>query len=302
MAVLLCTKDGERFLAEQLDSINAQTLSGWKVWASDDGSCDGTRAILDQYGCRWGGRLSVQSGPERGFAANFLSLAGNEKIRAEYYAFSDQDDIWNPDKLARAVAWLKTVPAPEPALYCSRTRIIDETGREIGLSPLFVKPPGFANALTQNIGGGNTMVFNHAARRLLQAAGGEDNAVSHDWLAYLVVSGCGGRIYYDARPSLCYRQHTANLIGCNTGLVAKLVRLRLLLQGRFKDWNSRNLRILGGIHHLLTPESRSILQYWENLRQQPLLPRLAGFARAGIYRQTVSGNLGLLVALLFRRI
>ena len=302
VAVLLCTKDGERFLAEQLESINSQTFSGWKVWASDDGSHDGTLTILDQYRSLWGGKLSVQPGPERGFAANFLSHVCNEKIMAEYYAFSDQDDIWERDKIARAVAWLDTVPATEPALYCSRTRLIDEAGREIGLSPLFVKPPGFANALVQNIGGGNTMVFNHAARILFKEAGRLGDVVYHDWFAYLVVAGCGGRIFYDSWPSLYYRQHSSNLIGCNRGLAARLLRFRLLLQGQYKEWNNRNIKMLRGIHPLLTPENRSILKYWEDLREQPLLLRCAGFARAGIYRQTVFGTLSLLVALCFRRI
>ncbi|MCX5875931.1 MAG: glycosyltransferase family 2 protein [Deltaproteobacteria bacterium] len=301
MAVLLCTKDGERFLAEQLDSINAQTFSGWKVWASDDGSRDGTLAIFGQYGFLWGGRLSVQPGPERGFAANFLSLVCNEKIIAEYYAFSDQDDIWEVDKLARAVSWLETVPATEPALYCSRTRLIDETGREIGLSPLFLSPPGFANALVQNIGGGNTMVFNQAARALLQEAGPEIEIVAHDWWAYLIIAGCGGTVFYDPRPMVRYRQQGKNLMGANIGWLPKLVRIRLLLQGRFKEWNARNIKALQGVSRMLTSENRQILKGWAEFRQQPLLPRLLGFNRIGVYRQTPAGNLGLLVAALFRR-
>ncbi|HIJ89332.1 MAG: glycosyltransferase family 2 protein [Desulfobulbaceae bacterium] len=301
VAVLLCTKDGERFLAEQLDSINCQTFSSWKVWASDDGSCDGTRAILDHYRAMSGGRFSVQPGPQRGYAANFLSLVCNEKITAEYYAFSDQDDIWEVDKLARAVAWLKAVPATEPALYCSRTRLIDETGREIGLSPLFSRPPGFANALVQNIGGGNTMVFNHAARLLLQEAGCELDVFAHDWWLYLLVSGCGGTVFYDPRPMVRYRQQGMNLMGANIGWLPKLVRIRLLLQGRFREWNAGNLKALQGVSRMLTSENRQILKGWAEFRQQPLLPRLLGFKRIGVYRQTPAGNLGLLVAALFRR-
>lgn len=301
VAVLLCTKDGERFLAEQLDSINAQTLSGWKVWASDDGSCDGTRTILDQYACRWGGRISVQSGPSLGFAANFLSLVCEEKIAAVYYAFCDQDDVWEADKLARAVAWLATVPSTVPGLYCSRTRLIDAADREIGLSPLFSRPPGFANALVQNIGGGNTMVFNQAARLLLQKAGSRVDVVTHDWWTYLLVTGCGGMVFYDPSPRVRYRQHGGNLMGANTSRSAKLVRLRLLAEGKFKEWNTRNLKALQGVKQMLTPENQGRLARWAGFRKQPLLPRLLGFKRSGIYRQTLAGDLGLLVAALFRR-
>ncbi len=303
MAVLLCTKDGERFLAEQLDSINAQTFSGWKVWASDDGSCDGTLAILDQYASRWRGRLSVQSGPKLGFAANFLSLVCNEKVTAAYYAFCDQDDIWEPEKLARALAWLATVPSTVPGLYCSRTRLIDEADREIGLSPLFSRPPGFANALVQSIGGGNTMVFNQAARALLQKAGNRGvDIVTHDWWAYLLVAGCGGTVFYDSCSTVRYRQHGGNLVGANIGWSASLARIRLLTEGRFRAWNAKNLRALQEVNRMLTPENQEVLARWAKSRKQPLLPRVLGIKRAGVYRQTLAGNLGLLAAALFRRL
>ena len=169
VAILLCTYHGQHYLAEQLDSFAAQSHSNWEVWASDDGSKDDTHAILEAYQQKWpDGRLSIHFGPAEGFAANFLSLTCKASIDADYYAYSDQDDIWEPNKLARAVEWLNTLPENIPALYCSRTRLVDSNNNEIGVSPLFAKPPSFANALMQNIGGGNTMVFNNAARNLLR--------------------------------------------------------------------------------------------------------------------------------------
>lgn len=294
--------NGAPFLGEQLDSIAAQSLPDWQVWASDDGSQDETPAILGQYRAAWGEeRLLLQAGPARGFAANFLSLACRADLKAEYYAFADQDDIWEVDKLQRALAWLETVPQTVPALYCSRTRLIDEAGREIGLSPLFSRSPGFANALVQNIGGGNTMVFNDAARALLQQAGPEIEIVAHDWWAYLLVTGCGGRVFYDPLPSLRYRQHGNNLVGANTGGLARLARILLLAKGRFKEWNAINLKALQEVDRMLTSENRRILKEWTESRGQSLLPRLLGFNRAGIYRQTLAGNLGLLGAVIFRR-
>lgn len=303
VAILLCTMNGQRFLGEQLDSIAAQTFPGWQVWASDDGSQDGTLAILEQYRAAWGEeRLVIQAGPGREGTANFLSLACRADLEAEYYAFADQDDIWEADKLHRAVAWLETVPNGIPALYCSRTRLIDEAGKEIGLSPLFSRPPGFANALVQNIGGGNTMVFNQAARALLQEAGDEVDVFAHDWWAYMVVAGCGGTVFYDSHPMVCYRQHGRNLVGANIGWSARLARVHLLFQGRFKEWNARNLKALRGIVRMLTPENRRTLETWAEFRKQPLPVRLLGFKRVGIYRQTLAGNFGLLVAAFFRRI
>jgi glycosyltransferase involved in cell wall biosynthesis len=229
-------------LADQLDSFAAQTHSHWDVWASDDGSQDDTRAILSAYEKKWDrNRLFVGTGPARGFAANFLSLVCNAMVKADYYAYSDQDDIWEAGKLERAIACLKGVPRDVPALYCARTRLVDAENSDIGLSPLFSRPPSFANALMQSIGGGNTMLFNNATRALLQKAGRDVDVITHDWWTYLVVSGAGGKVFYDAHPSVRYRQHDENLVGMNSSWSARLVRLRMLWHGRFRQWNDMNL-------------------------------------------------------------
>src|SRR5476651_1484841 len=237
VAILLCTYQGQRYLAEQLASFEIQYHSNWSVWASDDGSKDDTRAILAAYQEKWPkGSLHVLSGPAEGFAANFVSLTCNDLVEADLYAYSDQDDIWEADKLARAVQWLQSLPADVPGLYCSRTRIVDADNNEIGLSPLFSKSPGFANALMQNIGGGNTMVFNNSARQLLRDAGENRSVVTHDWWAYMLVAGCGGQVFYDPEPTLRYRQHRGNLVGTNSSWVSRFKRIRMLFQGCFRQW------------------------------------------------------------------
>lgn len=303
VAILLCTYNGQDYLAEQLDSFAAQSYPDWKVWASDDSSKDNTRAILKDYQEKWGAdRLVIQSGPAKGFVANFLSLTCNSSVHADYYAYSDQDDIWEADKIQRAVQWLATVPAEIPALYCSRTRLVDVNNNEIGLSPLFAKPPSFSNALVQNIGGGNTMVFNDAARRLLCEAGDDLDLVTHDWWVYLVVAGCGGKVFHDHHPEIRYRQHGDNLIGSNIGWIARFARIRLLLRGSFKNWNELNIRAMQRIRHRLTTENRTILDEFSLARHSWILPRLIGILRCKIYRQTLLGNMGLMAAIFLKRI
>lgn len=303
VAILLCTYHGQHYLAEQLDSFQAQSHSNWEVWASDDGSEDNTHAILEAYQQKWPvGRLSIHFGPSEGFAANFLSLTCRASIEADYYAYADQDDVWESDKLERAVRWLQTVPENTPALYCSRTRLVDAENNEIGLSPLFCKPPSFANALMQNIGGGNTMVFNNAARALLREAGEDTPVITHDWWAYMVVSGCGGKVFYDSHPSLRYRQHDGNLVGMNATWAARFKRIRMLWEGRFRNWNDSNIAGLRKLQHKLTPENRETLERFAKARQMSLIPRLTHLKRSGIYRQTLFGNLGLIAAAIFGKI
>ncbi|ANN69106.1 glycosyl transferase family 2 [Bordetella bronchialis] len=303
VAILLCSYNGEKFLREQLDSIEAQTFPNWKVWVSDDGSRDGTLQILNEYRQRWGGdRLEIVRGPSRGFAANFLSVACRHEIHADYFSYADQDDIWEADKLERAVTCLEKLGVELPALYCSRTRLIDEAGAELGLSPLFTQKPDFRNALVQNVGGGNTMVFNAAGRQLLLDAGPDLDVVAHDWWTYVAISAAGGTIVYDPQPSLLYRQHGGNLIGSNQGLGARLARVRLLLKGQLREWIDANVAGLGRIQGRLPYAQLQIFLEFDSSRHGGIIRRLAGLRRSGVYRQTVGGNIGLIVASFFKKL
>ncbi|WP_202801000.1 glycosyltransferase family 2 protein [Candidatus Regiella insecticola] len=305
IAILLCTYNGERYLAKQLDSFSVQTYPNWQILASDDGSIDNTLAILKSYQAKWSvKKFSIYSGPAKGFAANFFFLThkANRLINTDYYTYSDQDDIWQADKLQRAIDWLSTVPKNIPALYSSRTCLIDTNDHCIGFSPLFTKPPGFANALVEAIGGGNTMVFNRAACELVCQASQQIDIISHDLWVYTVISGCGGQIFYDADPSVCYRQHDSNLVGRNNSWPALFVRIRMLFEGRFRNWNDAKIHALQPIEAKLTPENKAILREFTAARNKKFWPRLVGLKRSGIYRQTGLGNLGLTVAAIFNKV
>lgn len=303
VAILLCTYHGQHHLADQLESFTAQIHSNWEVWASDDGSKDDTHTILESYQGKWGAdRISIHFGPSEGFAANFLSLTYKAGIEADYYAYSDQDDIWESDHLSRALDWLKTVPADIPALYSSRTRYISEDGSDLGFSALFNKPPSFCNALVQSIAGANTMVFNQAARLLLTKTPSQLNIVSHDWWAYMLVSGCGGRVLYDSYPGVRYRQHDNNMAGQNTTILARLQRLKGLLAGRFKNWNEINLIALNEMSSFLTSENREVLSLFSKARRGSVFSRVYNLYYSGVYRQTFAGNIGLLFAAILRKL
>jgi len=303
VAILMCSYNGQSFLAEQLESLQRQTHSNWTLYVSDDGSQDETLNLLQASSMQWGAeRIQIIEGPRRGFVANFLSLTCRADIKADFYAWADQDDIWKEDKLQKALAWLATVPKHTPALYCGRTELICDAGTTIGYSPKFSLAPHFSNALVQNIGGGNTMVFNHAARELLREAGDHLIVPSHDWWAYLLISGAGGAVHYDPIPTVLYRQHDENLVGTNSSWSARLKRLRMAFQGRFYEWNSQNIHALETMRHRLSKEHRAKLASFKAARGQKLLLRILGFQRAGLYRQTLIGNLGLILATLLKKI
>ena len=293
--------DGARFLPEQLASIAAQSHRSWRLFASDDGSTDATRAILEDFSAAHPGQVEIRRGPCAGFAANYLALAGDPGIRAGFYAFADQDDVWQPDRLARGVARLADVPAATPGLYGGRTVLIDAAGRETGRSPRFRTAPGFGNALVQSIAGGNTMLFNQAAKELLERAR-PATVVAHDWWIYLLVSGAGGRVIYDPEPTVRYRQHAANAIGDNQGWAARLRRMRMLAGGKLAEYSDVNLAALERAWPLLTPEAQAQVARLRRGRRQPFLGRLACAPRLGLYRQTRGGTFTLWLALVAGRL
>lgn len=303
VTILLCTYNGARFLPPQLSSFEAQDFTDWRLVASDDGSTDDTIATLERFRSKLeSGRAEIRHGPRQGFVANFLSLACDRSISSDYYAFSDQDDVWEPGKLSRAVARLRALPANEPALYCSRTRLIDEDGRDRGFSPLFRRRPSFRNALVQSIGGGNTMVFNSAVRDLFMLAGPNAQVAAHDWWAYLLTAAVGGHVIYDPEPNVRYRLHPGNIVGSNVGFLNHARRLNMISKRRFSRWMDLNTEALKPLEPHMTEENLRAFELFCDARKRHVLVRTIGLLRAGIYRQTALGDFGLIVASLMRRI
>ena len=308
VAILMATWNGAAYLDGQLASIAAQTHRGWTLTASDDGSDDATPAILAAFAqSRRHGQVRLRQGPRRGSTANFLSLIAEGPGQAAFVALSDQDDIWLPDKLARALATLGPCDPDRPALYGARTIIADRHGRATGRSPLFTRPPSFGNALVQSVAGGNTMVMNAAAAALAARAASLAldlgcEPACHDWWLYQLVAGCGGTVIYDPEPALLYRQHGANVIGANGGAVARLRRVRMLLGGRFARWTDMNLAALAPVADCLTDDARTRIATLRTLRTRRGAGALLGLRRAGLTRQTAGGTLSLALAAMIGRL
>lgn len=304
VAVILGFYNGQQHITEQLQSIFEQSHQALHVYLSDDLSSipfDLQQVDLD---ARHFKNLSIGFRQHNvGFTNNFLNALAAIDHGYEYFAFSDQDDIWHQQKLERAIESISSVPSDKPALYCARTEIADAScTTTLGYSPLFNKPPSFENALVQNIGGGNTMVFNKAARDLIVASSLNATVVSHDWWCYQIVTGAGGYVVYDPEPCLKYRQHDNNLVGANASWAARFLRIRELMQGRFSTWNDINLKALSDHRHLLAEKNLRILDDFIEARQAHFFKRLMLFKRSGVYRQTLFDNLGLLLSIVLNRV
>jgi glycosyltransferase involved in cell wall biosynthesis len=300
--ILLATKNGEKFLAKQLDSIKEQSYKDWIVYASDDGSSDCTLDILLRYQKQWGKtKLSIYQGPKQGFAKNFWSLIHRVKRKdTQYIAFCDQDDVWDPEHVKRAISSIRFNKTP--CLFGSRTQYINQDDHLLDFSPEFLKDPCFQNALVQNIAGGNTQVFNAALLPLLQKIPLGSPIVSHDWMVYLVTTAIGGKVFYSLHPTVLYRQHTMNLVGRNDSFFDQLKRFWFLLQGRFRQWNTYNLQCLEFISSDMTRFNQEVLRRFTKYRDQHFVFRFIKVFRLYLFRQTLKGQLGLYLGYLLKKI
>jgi len=256
---LLSTYNGERFIASQLESLQAQSEPRWQLHARDDGSCDHTVAILERHAAR-DERIHLEvGGVNLGVTRSFLQLLCTAPADCEAYFFCDQDDFWHPNKISAALDVL-TADRQAPALYCSRQRLVNAAGTEVALSRI---PPvlGLANALVENSAIGCTMALNNSLRtRIVQAI--PERAIMHDWWCYLIASALGA-VHYDAQPRIDYRQHDGNTVGAATGMWSKWHRRigRRLRRPRAvvlrSDQAAELLRLKGSS---LSPERRSLVE------------------------------------------
>ena len=304
VAVLMAVYNGADWLPDQLFSILNQTHQNWTLMVSDDGSTDNSRDLIQCF-ARANKATDVQlmDGPKKGFAENFLSLLRAVPEDTPYVAFADQDDVWLPKKMERGLDALVDVPSDIPALYCGRTWVCSERLRPIRASQKFRHKPCFKNAIVQSIGGGNTMVFNNAALRLIkQTLQGSFSVTSHDWWVYQIVSGAGGRVIYDEVPMVLYRQHGSNVIGSGEGFRATFSRLMMVLGGQYKDWNGKNIDALYRARTAMTPDNAVLLRTFKTARNTPFWTRLALLIRSRIYHQTRLGNAGFWLAAVLNRV
>lgn len=283
--VLLATYNGARFLPEQLASLEAQQEAAWQLWWRDDGSTDGSVALLEAFAARTGRAAPAGTPPGRaGAMGSFMHLLAAAPPGG-HYAFCDQDDVWLPAKLRRAQAALAELGEDRPALYCGRQRLVDTALRPTGLSPLPGRPLGFRNALVQNVVTGCTLVLNDAARRLVLAAPPPPAGSMHDWWCYLLVSGAGGAMRFDPEPGLLYRQHGGNAVGTQATLLQRGLAAVSRGPERFLSVFRAHLEGLSRAAPLLTPEARETLALLAPLLALPRIRRLRRLLRAGLYRQ-----------------
>lgn len=209
--VLLSAYNGEKYLEEQVNSILTQDYKKISLLIRDDGSTDRTPDILRRYAGQYE-NVAFYTGENIGTAESFLDLMRYADITADFYAFSDQDDVWLPEKIRQAVMLMEQEDADLPLLYASQIKLVNENLEEIPVrTGTDAVVPDFGNALVENICAGCTEVFNRALLGIVHTSAPE-YMVMHDWWMYLCAS-CFGKVLYDPHAYILYRQHGDNQVG-----------------------------------------------------------------------------------------
>jgi glycosyltransferase involved in cell wall biosynthesis len=209
--ILMSTFNGESFLDAQMGSILSQEgIDELFVYIRDDGSTDNTISIIKSYQLRHK-NIFLDVGLNIGPCASFFQLLEYAKTleAADIYLFSDQDDLWLPEKIMRSYEALKKID--EPALYSSSLSIVDRKLDALGTyqhrqsGALF--DPIFINSVT-----GCSSAWNYKFLKLVRIPGDLSNILMHDWWLYLTAMYLG-KFHYDQKSSILYRQHGGNVVG-----------------------------------------------------------------------------------------
>ena len=305
--VLLATYNGERFLREQIESILTQDYDNLHVLARDDGSNDGTVPLLKEYAKQYPSRFRVMpiSSGAGSAKSNFLRLM--KASTADYVCFSDQDDVWLPDKVSKTMQAMASLESKWgtnlPLLVFTDLQIVDDQLRPVHESFWAhekIKADRInhlPSLLVQNVVTGCTALLN---RRLLEISLTMPvEAVMHDhWMALLAC--VMGKTAVVRDQTVLYRQHDRNVLGAGnrTRTLKDLIRRIRRSKKREMQWENsqRQARAFLEIHsaEVSNPHRRVLQVYLPCGTKESRVLRITTLMRLGFRRVGFLSNLAML--------
>lgn len=211
VCILMSTYNGEKYIAEQLNSIIRQTDVNIHIMIRDDGSVDSTKNIIRNFLEKYPGTIELQEGINLGFANSFYELLKSAK-NYDYYAFADQDDIWEECKVKRAIS---IIDFKEPGLYASNLRVVDSLENSSYLlfsedrkDEVIYKMENYFYMYNPY---GCTMIWNSSLQNELQKYVKPDEQTHDVWVN--LIAHCVGKVFYDYNSYINYRLHGENACG-----------------------------------------------------------------------------------------
>lgn len=297
IAILLATYNGEKYLAEQLDSLLNQSFHNWCLYVHDDGSKDRTVSILKEYAARYPDKIILIDAPSTGGAKNnFLFLLNI--VDAPYFMFCDQDDVWLPEKIEKTYRWMKAVEQDKPALVFTDLQVVDQDGKVIAprmseYQKLNMKKNRVEDFLTENVVTGCTVMINRQLADLARKASDPSRIIMHDWW-FAIVAARFGVISCLDEPLILYRQHGINTIG------AKKLGIHYIIErlSHGKDVRNALNATRAQAQHVsevfsLPPDD--VITQYGNIAEKKKLERQLFYAQNHIYKSGLARNIGFIL-------
>lgn len=253
--ILMSTYNGEKYLKEQIDSILSQEDIEVSLLIRDDGSTDKTINILENI-VKENKNVTYYTGKNIGVARSFMDLVYKSK-EVDYYAFADQDDVWNSNKIISAIQKIEN-DNNKPSLYISALEVVDEQLNTIEIK----KVTGnfcLEGEMAKNFATGCTMVFNKKLCNIIKIYN-PSYIIMHDSWITRVCYAIGGNVVIDENTYIKYRQHGNNVVGYND---EGLKKLKKQLKIAFVDKVSMRVNIAkelkSGYEKLLTDNAKQLV-------------------------------------------
>ena len=302
-AVLLTAFNGGAHLPGLLDSLCAQSDPDFFVIMQDDGSTDGTPELLKNIASPDNRFVfGSEQGKHLGAAGNFLSLI--RQADADCCLLCDQDDVWEPEKIAVLKQALQNLEkecgSGTPLLVHSDCSLIDESGEKTGDSFFHHQgwDPGavtLPRLLVQNNVTGCTLIMNRTLRDLIAAHAVAKDLFMHDWFIALTAASFG-RIAFVDQPLTRYRQHEGNVIGASSrNLVARgLAALRNRQDAKRRILLTyTHTKVFRKIYGKELPaDARNTVDAYLSTQRMRKLPRVLAVRRMGCVMQSPVTRLG----------
>ncbi|HEO4467022.1 TPA: glycosyltransferase family 2 protein [Streptococcus agalactiae] len=278
--ILMATYNGEKFLAQQIESIQKQTFKEWNLLIRDDGSSDKTCDIIRNFTAK-DSRIRFINENEHhnlGVIKSFFTLVNYEV--ADFYFFSDQDDVWLPEKLSVSLEAAKHKASDVPLLVYTDLKVVNQE-LNILQDSMIRAQSHHANTtllpeLTENTVTGGTMMINHA---LAEKWFTPNDILMHDWFLALLAASLGEIIYLDL-PTQLYRQHDNNVLGART--MDK--RFKILREGTksiftrywklIHDSQKQASLIVDKYGDIMTANDLELIKCFIKIDKQPFMTRL----------------------------
>lgn len=254
ISVLMSTYNGGRYLKQQIDSILQQEGVEVHLLVRDDGSTDNTLDILKSYAQK--GQLKWYQGENLKSARSFLRLLKDSE-KCDYYAFADQDDYWEVEKLRVAVERLQDYKEDTYALYLAQPQAADPN-----LNPLpttqFKPLNTFGESLVYRFAMGCTMVMNNKLREVIISYE-QQYPCMHDVWIYTIAHAIGSKVIWDNQPHTLNRQHGNNVVGLGEGICKKWSARLKRLCNKEEERYHQNSEIREAFRHLMPLENKDTI-------------------------------------------